>query len=84
MKTIAKYHWFFFSGNVINIQTGEWRGIASGLGAGLDSFYEYLLKSFFLFGVQSDIKMFQVSLLDITFMVDKHFLKVKKKMTMAE
>ncbi|VDD92224.1 unnamed protein product [Enterobius vermicularis] len=55
-------------GNVINIQTGEWRGIASGLGAGLDSFYEYLLKSFFLFGVQSDIKMFQVSLLDITFM----------------
>lgn len=46
-------------GNVVNIQTGEWRGVASGLGAGLDSFYEYLLKSFFLFGVQADIQMFQ-------------------------
>uniref|UniRef100_A0A0N5AVG2 alpha-1,2-Mannosidase n=1 Tax=Syphacia muris TaxID=451379 RepID=A0A0N5AVG2_9BILA len=46
-------------GNVVDIQTGEWRGVASGLGAGLDSFYEYLLKSFFLFGVESDIQMFQ-------------------------
>ena len=33
-----------FAGNVINIQTGEWVGQMSGLGAGLDSFYEYLLK----------------------------------------
>lgn len=31
-------------GNVINIQTGEWKGKMSGVGAGLDSFYEYLLK----------------------------------------
>ena len=35
---------WYFSGNVINIQTGEWIGRMSGLGAGLDSFYEYLLK----------------------------------------
>ena len=35
-------HWFV--GNVINIQTGEWVGQMSGLGAGADSFYEYLLK----------------------------------------
>ena len=33
-----------FSGNVINIQTGEWVGRMSGLGAGLDSFFEYMLK----------------------------------------
>lgn len=32
------------SGNVINIQTGHWKGRMSGLGAGLDSYYEYLLK----------------------------------------
>lgn len=32
------------AGNVINIQTGEWVGQMSGLGAGLDSYYEYLLK----------------------------------------
>ena len=31
-------------GNVINVETGEWTGKMSGLGAGLDSFYEYLLK----------------------------------------
>ena len=32
------------AGNVINIQTGEWVGKMSGLGAGMDSFYEYLIK----------------------------------------
>ena len=31
-------------GNEINIQTGEWLGVLCGLGAGLDSYYEYLLK----------------------------------------
>ena len=35
---------FFFSGNVINIQSGKWVGLLSGLGAGLDSFFEYMLK----------------------------------------
>ncbi len=29
---------------MLNIQTGEWVGKMSGLGAGVDSFYEYLLK----------------------------------------
>ncbi|VIO87744.1 ER degradation-enhancing alpha-mannosidase-like, putative [Brugia malayi] len=46
-------------GNVVNIQTGEWKGVISGLGAGLDSFYEYLLKAFVLFGVETDLRMFQ-------------------------
>ena len=35
---------FFSSGNVINIQSGEWVGKMSGLGAGLDSLFEYMLK----------------------------------------
>ena len=35
------------TGNVINIQSGKWVGFMSGLGAGLDSFYEYLLKVMF-------------------------------------
>ncbi|XP_064858064.1 ER degradation-enhancing alpha-mannosidase-like protein 1 [Oncorhynchus nerka] len=35
-------------GNVVNIQTGQWVGMQSGLGAGMDSFYEYLLKSYIL------------------------------------
>lgn len=33
-----------FEGNVIDIQTGEWVGQQAGVGAGLDSFWEYLLK----------------------------------------
>lgn len=46
----------------MNIQTGEWLGVVSGLGAGLDSFFEYLLKAFIVFGVQDDFRMFQVGL----------------------
>lgn len=46
------------SGNVVNIQTGHWVGKQSGLGAGSDSFYEYLLKSYILFGEKEDLEMF--------------------------
>lgn len=53
-------------GNVVNIQTGEWRGVSSGLGAGSDSFYEYLLKAFLLFGVKNDFQMFQEAYARIT------------------
>ncbi|XP_071122942.1 ER degradation-enhancing alpha-mannosidase-like protein 1 isoform X2 [Mytilus edulis] len=45
-------------GSVLNIQTGEWTGEMSGLGAGHDSFYEYLLKSYILFGEVEDLEMF--------------------------
>ncbi|XP_071961433.1 ER degradation-enhancing alpha-mannosidase-like protein 1 isoform X2 [Antedon mediterranea] len=45
-------------GNVINIQTGKWMGQQSGVGAGLDSFYEYLLKSFIMFGEERDLQLF--------------------------
>lgn len=53
LTSIKYLYWFgnvhyiaslFSLGNVINIQTGQWMGQMSGLGAGLDSFYEYLLK----------------------------------------
>ncbi|KTF91004.1 hypothetical protein cypCar_00015877 [Cyprinus carpio] len=44
--------------NVVNIQTGQWVGKQSGLGAGMDSFYEYLLKSYILFGEKEDYRMF--------------------------
>ncbi|KAI6239575.1 Glycoside hydrolase domain containing protein [Aphelenchoides fujianensis] len=45
-------------GNVIDIQTGQWKGIQSGLGAGLDSFFEYMLKAFILFGDERDLDMY--------------------------
>lgn len=46
---------------MVNIQTGQWVGKQSGLGAGMDSFYEYLLKSYILFGEKDDYKMFQTA-----------------------
>lgn len=45
-------------GNLINIQTGQWVGHLSGVGAGLDSFYEYFLKAYILFGEPRDLQLF--------------------------
>ena len=44
---------------MINIQTGEWPGSMSGVGAGLDSVYEYLLKSAILFGDNEQFEIFK-------------------------
>lgn len=52
---------FVLVGNVVNIQTGHWVGKQSGLGAGSDSFYEYLLKSYILFGEKEDLEMFNAA-----------------------
>ncbi|RWS01214.1 ER degradation-enhancing alpha-mannosidase-like 1, partial [Dinothrombium tinctorium] len=48
-------------GNVIDVVTGEWVGKMSGVGAGLDSFFEYLLKSYILFGDIEDYRKFNES-----------------------
>eukprot|EP00026_Physarum_polycephalum_P007695 Phypoly_transcript_07760.p1 GENE.Phypoly_transcript_07760~~Phypoly_transcript_07760.p1 ORF type:complete len:426 (+),score=36.41 Phypoly_transcript_07760:100-1377(+) len=37
-------------GNVINVATGQWIRADSSIGAGIDSFFEYLLKGYVLFG----------------------------------
>ena len=33
-----------FTGTSINVTSGKWMGNLSGVGAGIDSFFEYLLK----------------------------------------
>ena len=43
------------------MQTGHWTGQLSGIGAGMDSFYEYLLKSFILFNEVDDLEIFKIS-----------------------
>ena len=45
-------------GNVYNIKTNNWDDPMSGIGAGIDSYYEYLLKSYVLFGNERDLKRF--------------------------
>ncbi|KAF0299750.1 ER degradation-enhancing alpha-mannosidase-like protein 1 [Amphibalanus amphitrite] len=46
------------TGNTVNVDSGRWTSNLSGLGAGMDSFYEYLLKSFVMFGNAEDYERF--------------------------
>ncbi|XP_037070597.1 ER degradation-enhancing alpha-mannosidase-like protein 1 [Pollicipes pollicipes] len=46
------------SGNTVNVDSGRWTSKLSGLGAGMDSFYEYLLKAFIMFGDAEDYSRF--------------------------
>lgn len=48
-------------GNTINVDTGSWVRRDSGIGAGIDSFYEYLLKSYLAFGDEEYLHMFAES-----------------------
>lgn len=45
----------------IDVETGEWIDPASTIGAGTDSFYEYLLKGYILFGDPDLLEMYQES-----------------------
>ncbi|KAG0045884.1 alpha mannosidase-like protein [Gryganskiella cystojenkinii] len=48
-------------GNTINITSGEWMSLMTGIGAGTDSFYEYLLKSYVLFGEDEYLDMYETA-----------------------
>ena len=43
----------------IDIQTGTWTQAEASVGAGIDSFYEYLLKSYMLFGNERHLEIFE-------------------------
>lgn len=45
----------------MDVNTGKWEGELSGVGAGLDSFFEYMLKAYILFGKMEDYAMFNES-----------------------
>ncbi|KAG0091741.1 alpha mannosidase-like protein [Podila epicladia] len=48
-------------GNTINVTSGEWMSAMTGIGAGTDSFYEYLLKSYVLFGDDQYLEMYETA-----------------------
>jgi ER degradation enhancer, mannosidase alpha-like 2 len=48
-------------GHKINVETGEWVGQSSHVGGGIDSYYEYLLKAWLLFGDEDCRKMWSAS-----------------------
>lgn len=49
-------------GSKINVETGQWTDPTSSISGGIDSYYEYLLKSWLLFGDKDCQKMFKASL----------------------
>lgn len=46
-------------GNHINIYTGQWTLREMGIGAGIDSYFEYLYKGYLLFGKEEYLKLFK-------------------------
>ncbi|RQM19868.1 hypothetical protein B5M09_006229 [Aphanomyces astaci] len=52
-------------GSTINVNTGDWVHTHTGIGAGLDSFYEYLLKYYILSGDSDFLDMFNKSYVSI-------------------
>ena len=49
-------------GTVINVHTGDWTRKDSGVGAGLDSYFEYLLKGYILLGDKEYLNRFDMFL----------------------
>ncbi|XP_014889209.1 ER degradation-enhancing alpha-mannosidase-like protein 3 isoform X1 [Poecilia latipinna] len=47
-------------GTVINIHNGEWVRKDSGVGAGIDSYYEYLMKAYILLGDDTFLQRFNI------------------------
>ena len=45
-------------GDTIDVETGTWTGKSSHVGGGIDSYYEYLLKAWLLFGDQDARRMY--------------------------
>ena len=46
-------------GNHINVMNGHWTAQDAGIGAGVDSYFEYLLKGGILFGLPRLVDMFK-------------------------
>jgi mannosidase alpha-like ER degradation enhancer 2 len=49
-------------GSGINVRTGEWTDPVSHIGGGIDSYYEYLLKAWLLFGDEDCHRMWKTSI----------------------
>lgn len=49
-------------GDGINVETGKWTGTDSSVSGGIDSYYEYLLKSWLLFGDKDCERMWDASI----------------------
>lgn len=55
-----RHHGSGLVGTVINVNNGDWVRRESGIGAGIDSYYEYLLKAYILLGDEAYLERFNV------------------------
>ncbi|RWS13971.1 ER degradation-enhancing alpha-mannosidase-like protein 3 [Dinothrombium tinctorium] len=53
-----RHRWSDLVGTVLNIHNGDWIRRESGVGAGIDSYYEYLLKAYILLGDENFLERF--------------------------
>jgi hypothetical protein len=53
-------------GSQLDIQSGRWTDEMAGIGAGSDSYYEYLLKAYVAFGNPRYLRMFEVNSLSLS------------------
>lgn len=61
-------------GSTIDVRTGAWQDTTSHVGGGIDSYYEYLLKSWLLFGDEDFRRMWQASLGPVNrYLADERF-----------
>ena len=58
-------------GSTINMQTGQWIDTTSSMGAGTDSFFEYIFKAYVLFGRQEYLDLFNVAFGNVQRMMQK-------------
>jgi ER degradation enhancer, mannosidase alpha-like 2 len=49
-------------GTWINVETGEWTNTSSHIGGAIDSYYEYLIKAWILFGDEDCLRMYTESM----------------------
>ena len=66
-------------GTRINVETGKWTNTDSHISAEIDSYYEYLLKCWLLFGDQDCKRMWQESIAAINkYLADEVVAKVSR------
>ncbi len=54
----SRHRGYNLVGSVINVHSAEWTRVDSGVGAGIDSYYEYCLKSYILLGDRKYLQRF--------------------------
>ena len=67
-------------GNVLNINTGDWIRRDSGIGAGIDSYYEYVAKAYILLGDETYLSRWNTHYTSIMkYLGQVQWLKIVKK-----